>query len=444
LLVLDNFEHLLDAARDVTDLLASCANLKVLVTSRAALRVRWEHVMQAAPLALPDLRRLPPIDALIEVPSVALFVQRAQAVEPSFGLTPRNAAAVAELCVRLDGLPLAIELSAARIDVSTPAEILSRLSTSASGASRDLPARQQTLRAAFDWSYDLLPPEDAALFRRLAVFVGGLTTNGALQVAGSDALETLVQHSLLRREPLDVGEPRFRMLETVRAYALERLEHSGERDRFLQAHAEYMLELAEQSAPALLGPRQAAWLERLELERDNLSAALRWSIGARQADTSSRLARSLWRFWWLHGHVSEGLAWLDQVLAALPAADGQLRAPVLNGAGVLAHVLGHYERAAALLTAALEAWREIGSDEGIAAALHNLGSLAREQGDWQRASTAYEESLALERRIGNRWGVAISLTNLGALARDKGDAARAEALHTEALALMRSLGDERG
>jgi DNA-binding CsgD family transcriptional regulator/tetratricopeptide (TPR) repeat protein len=209
-----------------------------------------------------------------------------------------------------------------------------------------------------------------------------------------------------------------------------------------------MLDLAEQAAPALLGAQQALWLGRLERDRDNLAEALRWTLQHSEIDLSLRFARSLWRFWWLHGHLSEGMAWLEQVLAVAAGLDSDdrlpLQAAVLNGAGVLAHVLGAYERATLLLGESLDLWRRLGSEVGEAAALHNLAALAREQGDWQRAAQAYTESLELERRVGNRWGIATSLTNLGALAHDQGDDEQAARLHTEALELMRELGDSRG
>ena len=276
LLILDNLEQVLDAAPAIADLLTACAHLTLVVTSRAPLRLRWEHVLPTAPLAVPDPLHLPRLHELREVPAVALYLLRARAVHPSFELTAANAHNVAELCVRLDGLPLAIELAAARSDVATPREVLHQLASLGEGP-RDLPARHQSLRAAFDWSYDLLDPSSAALFRRLAVFVGGVAPDVVASAGGDNTVSTLVRHSLLRREVGDNGEARFRMLETVRSYALERLEQAGERESAARSHAEYMLRLAEETAPALFGPRQAASLERLEREHDNLAAALRWT-----------------------------------------------------------------------------------------------------------------------------------------------------------------------
>jgi predicted ATPase/DNA-binding CsgD family transcriptional regulator len=448
LLLLDNFEQVLAAATSVAELLAACPNLKILATSRAPLRLRWEHVLPLPPLTVPDRRRLPPPDELANIPAVALYLERARAVDPAFQITPENAQAVAEICVRLDGLPLAIELAAAHSDVYTPAEVLARLRQRFDVLARgavDLPLRQQSLEAAFDWGYGLLSSPDQALFRSLGAFASGFTPAAAARVAGSDDVSTLVQHSLVRRDAGD--EARFRMLETVRAYALERLERSGETQATLRRHALYMLDLAERAAPELLGAHQAEWLARLEREHDDLSAALRWAIQTQDVQLSLRLASALWRFWWLHGHLSEGMAFLDAVVAASRGASDALlpaRAAALNGAGVLAHVRGEYDRAAALLSDSLDLSRSLGLTSGMAAALHNLGALAREQSDWPRALVAYEESLALEREIGNAWGIATSLTNLGALAGDQGDTSRAAGLLQESLALVREIGDARG
>jgi predicted ATPase/DNA-binding NarL/FixJ family response regulator len=449
LLLLDNFEQVLAAATGLADLLATCSNLKILATSRAALRLRWEHVFQLAPLALPDSAQLPPPEQLAQIPAIALFLERAQAVDPSFRINQINARPVTDICVGLDGLPLAIELAAARSDVYTPDEILRRLQHQfdllVRGAA-DLPARQQSLEAAFDWGYELLGEGDRALFRALGVFVGGFTLEAGLSVAGSDDFTKLVQHSLVRRDQA-LEDGRFRMLETVRGYALERLERSGERQAVLARHARFMLELAERAAPELLGGRQALWLERLEREHDNLGAALRWTIATGEVESGLRLARALWRFWWLHGDLSEGMDLVDAVLAASDDVAPELRpvrAAVLNGGGVLAHVRGEYERAASLLTQSLQLSRSLGLKSGMAAALHNLGALWRDRGDWRQAKAAYAQSLSIERETGNGWGIAISLINLGALAADQSDTKAASALLGESLPLLRDIGDTRG
>ncbi len=459
LLLLDNFEHILAAAASVADLLANCPNLKVLVTSRAPLRLRWEHVLPVPPLTVPDRRNLPAPAELAQIPAVALYAERARAVDPAFCITDDNARDVAEICVRLDGLPLAIELAAARSNVFAPAEILSRLRERfdlLAGGAVDLPIRQQSLQAAFDWGYDLLSTADQTLFRALAVFIGGFTQAGALAVAGNDDLTTLVQHSLVRREPGD--DARFRMLETLRGYALDRLALSTERQATFEKHARFMLDLAERAAPELLGAHQTTWLARLEREHDNLAAALRWTVEAGEIELSLRLASALWRFWWLHGHLSEGMAWMDAVLSASRDAAEPLlpaRAAALNGAGVLAHVRGEYERAAGLIGESLALSRRLGLTTSMAAALHNQAALAREQGDWPRAlagdqgETAravalLQESLTLLRDLGDARGIASALHNLAAVTRDAGDWQRAADLHAESLALWRELGDRWG
>lgn len=453
LLVLDNFEQVLPAATGVADLLAACPNLRLLATSRAPLRLRWEHVYRVTPLAVPPLRPLPEPEELARVPSVALFCERARAIDAGFLLTKANAVAVAQICSQLDGLPLAIELAAARSDVYPPVEVLARLRRNfelLSGGAADLPARQRSLLAAFDWGYELLSAAEQSTFRRLGVFVGGFTPAGALAVAGSDDLATLVQHSLVRRDPSVAGEDagaRFRMLETVRAYAVERARQSGELEAALERHAQFMLQLAEAAAPELLGRGQAEWLAQLEAEHDNLMAALRWAIDTRQTELSLRLVRALWRFWWLHGHLSEGMDALDAVLSGTDtssAVHAELTAGVLNGAGVLAHVRGEYGRAERLLVQSLELAGSLELKSAMAAAHHNLAALARERGDWPRARAAYEQSLALERELGNTWGIATSLINLGALAEDQSDTARAAELLDESLGLLRRIGDEHG
>ncbi|MBV9895934.1 MAG: tetratricopeptide repeat protein [Chloroflexi bacterium] len=431
-LLLDNFEQVLEASAGLAELLVACPNLRLLVTSRAPLHLRWEHVFRVGPLELQT--------------AAALYVERARAVDPSFALTPVLDRELAELCRQLDGLPLAIELAAARSDVYTPAEVLRRLRLDRlAGGARDLPPRQQSLAAAFDWSYDLLSTADQAAFRAVSVCVGGFSPETALAVAGTDDLGRLVQHSLLRRDPEQPA--RFRMLETVRAYAFERLQHAGEAEAVQTRHARVLIELVEGAAPELLGPRQATWLGRLEREHDNLTAALRFCVAARETELALRLARGLWRFWWLHGHLSEGMDLLDAVLAHsadIAESLAPIRAVVLNGAGVMAHVRGEYARAADLLSQSLTISRQLNSQSGMAAALHNLGALARERGDVAQARAAYEQSLQLERQGGTPWGIGMSLINLGALAADQGDAAHATELLDESLAIFREIGDGRG
>jgi predicted ATPase len=342
LLILDNFEHLLAASSVVADLLAACADLKVLATSRAPLHVRAEREFPVPPLALPDPTQLPVLNRLAEVAAVTLFVQRAQAAKPDFALTAENAAAVAALCVRLDGLPLAIELAAARIKLLPPLSLLARLERRLpvlTGGPRDLPARQRTLRDTIVWSHDLLSPEEQTLFRRQAVFAGGSTLEATEAVANPDGdldvfavLAALVDHSLLRQSEGADGEPRFVMLETIREYGLERL---AERDDHVirERHAHYFLALAERLRPQIDTREGKTVLARLDAEHPNLRAALTWAIEHTDADTGVRFGAALWKFWYVRGDLREASAWLERVFALPGTSPPGARAEALYGAG---------------------------------------------------------------------------------------------------------------
>jgi predicted ATPase/DNA-binding XRE family transcriptional regulator len=486
LLLLDNFEHVLSAAFLVADLLAAYADLKVLITSRGALRVRGEHEFPVPPLELPAPQSAAAhgldLALLSRCPAVSLFVQRATAVKPGFQLTHANGSAVADICRRLDGLPLAIELAAARMKLFQPQALLARLAHRLqllTDGTRDLPARQQTLRAAIDWSYDLLDTGEQLLFARLSVFVGGCTLEALEEVcaaAGSlpypvlDGLTSLLDKSLLQvdeqEDPAALScEPRFGMLETIREYAAERLAASGEEDALRRAHAACYLSLAEHAEHELTGPDQAAWLARLEDEHDNLRAALRWAqeevlrdtlaAAAERAALGLRLAGALWRFWLVHGHLSEGRGWLARFLAL--TADGEARgassadpalaaarAKALDGAAGLAYSQGDYTRAWVLYEDALAVQRLRGDGPAIARTLGNLGNVAIDQGDYARATGLNEESLALCRALGDKQGITFALTALGAVAHYQGDYARATALYDQSLALRRELGNPWG
>jgi len=456
LLLLDNFEHVTAAAPLLAALLAACPHLRLLVTSRAPVRVRGEQVLPVAPLALPDLAHLPLPEDLARVPAVALFVARAGAVAPDFALTAANAPAVAAICARLDGLPLAIELAAARITLLPPRALLARLEHNLSllvGGARDLPERQQTLHAAIAWSYNLLHAGEQALFRRLAVFAGGASLEAVEAVchtAGDvegDALEWLaglVDKSLLRREEGPDGEPRVGMLETIRGYAREHLAASGEAEVTERAHAEYYVALAERAEPELTGPEQAVWLARLEREHDNLRATLRWAHESEESEIGLRVAGALWRFWSVRGFVSEGWRAMEMLLDDGAEAAPAVRARALNGAGNLARDQGGLARAAALYEESLALWRNLDDRAGTAQPLNNLGLVARDHGEFARAQGLFEESLALRRDLGDRVGIAQSLNNLGLVAHDQGDYARASALHEESLAQRRELDDTAG
>jgi predicted ATPase/class 3 adenylate cyclase len=469
LLVLDNFEQVVEATPLVAELLAACPRLKVLVTSRSVLHLYGEHDFPVPPLALPSRRPQPPLERLTQYEAVRLFIERAQAVKPDFAVTNENAPAVAEICHRLDGLPLAIELAAARSRLLPPSAMLARLERRLpllTGGARDLPTRQQTLRGAIAWSYDLLDAREQALFRRLAVFVGGCTLEAieavcsGPRVPSADArepseidvltgVESLEDKSLLRQEEAG-GEPRFLMLETIREYALEQLEAGGEAAELQRRHAESHLALAEATWPKLVGPEQVELLARLEAEHDNLRAALGWSQEqASRAETGLRLAGALYRFWWRRGYLSEGRARLQGALEwstrdGTPEALGirRARAKALNGAAVLARAQGDSAAARSLFEESLAILQELGDRWGIANALHNLASVAQAQDDYSRAAELVAESVALWRELGDRWGLATALSVWGHLARAQGDYDRAAALLEESLGILRQLGDK--
>jgi predicted ATPase/DNA-binding XRE family transcriptional regulator len=461
LLLLDNFEHVTVAAPLLVDLLTTCAGLTVLVTSRAALHVRGEQEYAVPPLALPAPIAMSDVATLAQNPAVALFVQRAQAVRPAFQLTPANSVAVAEICRRADGLPLALELAAAWVKVLPPQTLLQRLEHRLevlTGGPQDLPARQQTLRDTLAWSHDLLEEPSQALFRRLAVFVGGCTLGAAETVcrAGGDTNEAivvgvaaLIDTSLLWQDEQPEGEPRFAMLETIREYGLERLAASGEEETLRRAHAAYYLAVAEEAEPVVAGPEPEAWLARLDREHDNLRAALRWARDSAEIALGLRLAGALSRFWHLRGHLSEGRRWLEELLTCVGDSSASetalLRAKALNAAAALAWTQGDYGRAATWAEGSAALWRELGDKRGRARALGNLANalaclgVARE-----RVATVFEESLALWRELGNKAGSAFALTQLAQVYYDRGDLRRATALLEEALALRRELRDKGG
>ena len=467
LLVLDNCEQVAAAAPQLAALLGLCPRLNVLATSRAALRVGGEQEFAVPPLAVPDAAQTLEPAALAGVPAVALFVRRVRAARPDFTLTAANAVTVAAICARLDGLPLALELAAARIKLLPLAALLSRLDRRLEvlrGGAQDLPARQRTLRDTLAWSYDLLNTDAQALFRRLCVFAGGCTLEAAAVVCGTAAgadepaaasdevltdLSTLAEQSLLRlvelpEGELPQGEPRLAMLETIREYGLERLAASGEEAEARRRHAAYYLALAEAAEPALRGPERGSWLARLEREHDNLRTALRWAEDDGNAEIGLRIAGALWRFWQARDHLSEGRDWLEGLLGRATSTPRSVRAKALNGAGNLADYQGDLARAQALHEEALALRRELGDRRGIAGSLGNLGVVARNRGELTRARVLYEESVALMRELGDRWGNIDMLINLGLVAYEQGDFAYAQSLHEEALALQRELGDTWG
>ena len=457
LLVLDNCEQVVDGVAPLlAELLAACSGLKLLVTSRERLRIRAEHAFPVSPLTLPEAATgLDPSD-LAKTEAVALFVQRARAADHAFALTAEHGPAVAEICRRLDGLPLAIELAAARADVLPPSALLThlerRLELPPSGV-RDLPARQQTMRETIAWSHDLLTSDEQALFRRLSVFAGGFMAEAAAAVGGAAGplgtevlagLASLVDQSLVQRIASADGGARFRMLETIRAFALERLELSAEGEAVTQAHGAYYFRLAEEAEPRLTGPEQGRWLGRLETEHDNLRAGLEWAVTGGTSEDGLRLCGALSRFWYIRGHFAEGRAWLERALADRAGSGVAVRANALRGAGMLAHGQGDYAQAVALWEESLALERELGNRAGVAKTLGNLGLVAYRQGEYARAATLHQESLALFRELGDKWGVANALSNLGNVAGAQGDYALASTLGEEGLALRRELRDRRG
>ncbi len=454
LIVVDNFEHVLPAAPDLARLLEVCPSLTMLVTSRARLRLRGEREVPVAPLALPDLQHLPPPAGLERYPALALFMERIREHHSAFALSAANAATVAEICTRLDGLPLALELAAAQIRMFSPRALLSRLQRPLdvlTGGPHDLPARQQTMRATITWSHDLLDIGDQILFRRLAVFAGSCTLDAleafcrATESFAADVLErlgSLMDRNLLWQSEAGDGEPRFRMLETIREFGLARLSAEGELEAMRQAHAGVYLALAREAEPRLNGSEQTAWLARLEDEHDNLRAALRWYLqggGVRELGLS--LACSLGRFWEKRSHLSEGRQWLEQALAYHPQADTASRAAALNLLGTLAYAQGDIVRAAQAYQESLALRRVLGDSSDIARSLTNLGNVALEMGEYAQAVEWYEESLAISERSGNMADRATVLNNLGVVARAQGDQARALSLYEDCSRMYRALGD---
>jgi predicted ATPase/DNA-binding CsgD family transcriptional regulator len=455
LLLLDNFEQVLDAATSVGELLAGCPRVKVCVTSREGLHLRGEHEFPVPPLELPDPMRLPDIELVSRYAAVELFLQRALAAKPDFELTEENASPVAEICARLDGLPLAIELAAARIKLLTPAAMVARLESRLgllSGGARDLPARQQTLRAAIEWSCNLLDEDEQRMFRRLAAFVGGCTLQAADAVCRAsadlsgdtlDLLASLIDKSLLRQTAAS-GEPRVSMLQTIREFGLEQLALAGEDESTRRSHAAYYTALAQVLEAELTGVGQRSTLDRLEVEHDNFRAALAWSLEAAAPETALPLGACLWRFWFLRGYLSQGRGWLERGLAVGDNVPTATRAKALHGAGVLAHYQGDYERATQLCGASLSLFRQLGDEAAAAAALNGLALAERAVGRYPEALELLEESLALYRELGDRRGAAYSLAYLGLTLWMEDASAQVRPLLAEGLAIFEELGDQEG
>jgi predicted ATPase len=465
LLVLDNCEHLRAACAQLTEaLLRNCPDLRFLISSREALRVGGETIYSVPSLALPELKPPPSTQAdlataLVQFEevrnceAVQLFVDRAASSQPRFALTDTNAMAVAQICRRLDGIPLAIELAAARVKMLTVQQIAARLDDSIQlltrGTETALP-RQQTLRATMDWSYELLAEKERVLFRRLAVFAGGLALEACESVGVGDGLQQdevldllseLVEKSLV--SVVEAGgdeQVRYRLLETIRQYAREKLDGAADAENTRGRHREFFLALAERAGNQLAGPEQGAWLQQLETEHDNLRIALEWAVTG-DVNLGARLAKALWRFWELRGHWKEGLRWLEHYLSGGAALATGLRAAALDAAGNLASCSGDYDRAKMLFEEQLVLEQQLGGERGIADALHNLASVAWKHSDYGEARALEEKSLAIRRKQSDKSAVAASLHALGTFAHEQADYHKAAALYEEALAIRRQLGD---
>jgi predicted ATPase/Tfp pilus assembly protein PilF len=457
LLVLDNFEQVLEAAPTVTELLTVAPELKVLTTSRAPLGLYGEHEFPVPPLSMPDLKRPPPLERLTQYEAVGLFVERARALKPDFSITNESAPAVAEICVRLDGLPLAIELAAARIKMLPPRAMLQRLGSRLkllTGGARDLPERQRTLRATIEWSHALLDEGERVLFARLSVFSGGRTleaieaicdAEGDLPVDTFEGVSSLLDKSLLRQEEGPGGEPRFVMLETVHEFAREKLRQSAEAEEIKRVHAEYFLNLAEEADPELRGPDQLQWLERLEAEHDNMRAALTWALEHKEVELALRLGGALWWFWWMRSHNSEGRRWLEAALVMDGRGSPEVRVMALAGVGYLGLEQGDLDRAKEVCEEGLELLAHEGREasEAKLILLAGLGWVVWEREEYEQAKQLFEESLAPSREMRDTWWLATSLSNLAVVSHFLGNSEKATELYEQSMDLFREQGDKR-
>lgn len=454
LLVMDNFEHVVEGAPIVGELLGACPRLKVLATSREPLRLQWEQQFPLGPLPIPDLDPLPPVAVLNRNPAVAMFVSRARAVMPGFTLGEHNARSVAEICVRLDGLALAIELVVGRIGGMPLSTIVAQLGGRLdflTGGPRDLPARQQTMRSAIAWSYELLLPVEQALFRRLAAFAGGAPAEAIVMVCGQagghtldlHTLSALVEKNLLLLTPLPDGSTRYRMLESLREFAWEQLSISGELDEMRRRHARFFLSLAETAEREELAGK-AAWHESLEREHDNVRRAFEWALDA-DVEVAARFVGALRRFWNFRGYRAEGRAWSERVLTKeeVGRVSPSTRAKALYTAAVLARLGGDNAVAIGRAEECLRLRETLGDRSGAAEALWYLGHLAWHGGRTSRAVSLYEQSLAIAREAGDKAWMAGALQALGGIARQDGDRIGARSMLEEAIALAREGGEFR-
>ena len=448
LIVIDNFEQVIDSAPQVAELLTASDSLKILVTSREVLRVTTEIEFPVPPLIVPEPASGLSFDELKENEAIRLFTDRAMTSKPTFALTPDNAADIAAVCARLDGLPLAIELAAARTKVLSPAAILSKLENRLNlltGGARDLPERQQTMRGAVAWSYDLLSEFEKEIFRKLSVFSGGFRIESAEIVCGTsdgmevlDAVTSLIDKSLLIQKEFSDGELRFRLLEVVRDFAAELLESNGETDALSRKHAEVFVSLTETAEPILQTAESAVWLGRLEEEHDNIRAALRWSL-ANDPSMAVRLAVAARNYWLVHSHLTEGFGWLKAASETGFEPPPAQKFKLLNGLGLAARFRGDYETARRAYDDGLAAGKEANDKQGIALSHRGLGLVAMQQNDLVSARRHFDEGLAISRELDDKFGIAISLSFLGDLARTEGRNAEARPQFEEAVELFRAL-----
>ncbi len=456
LLLLDNFEHILAASSLVVELLNSSATLKVLVTSQAALRVSGEREYPVPPLLLPDSRQLHSMEALLGNPALALFSQRAAAVKPDFTITVENALTIAAICSRVDGLPLAIELAAARVKILPPSALLTRLESRLhvlTAGPRDVPERQQTLRKTIDWSYDLLNGSEQRLLRRLGVFLGGCTLEAAEAVCDTrndlggeifNVMSSLVDKSLVQQTEQGEDEPRFGMLETIREYCLERLGDSGEEQATRRAHAAYCLVLAEEGNPDLAENERAGWLARCDIEHDNFSAALDWLIHSSDVEWSFRLCIALYRFWEMREHLAEGRARLESLLPLGGSGSARERAKVLVYLSTFATVQGDYRAATDFVEKSLSIYQTLGDDWGVAVSMNARAIVAWDRQDYAAAQSHFDETLACWRALGDNVAIARCMHNLANFVRARGDYARARTVLEEAGQIFEKVGDHSG
>jgi predicted ATPase/DNA-binding CsgD family transcriptional regulator len=452
LLVLDNYEHVIDAASLVTDLLGAAPDIRILVTSRTRLRLSGEHEHVVPPLGLADPGQQVSYEATAESPAVQLFVARARAVQEAFALTAENAAAVAAICRRLDGLPLAIELAAARVKVLSPAALLARLERRLvvlTGGGRDLPARQQTMRDTIAWSYDLLPAPEQRLFRHLAIFVGGFTLEAAEAIANAhddldvnlfDGITSLVDKSLLQRVEGRDGEPRFSMLETVRELGLERLAASGELDAVSRLHAAYFLDFAEERESPSFFSNPGPELDRFAADHDNLGAACDRLGYQNTAEECLRLAAACARYWYSRGHLREGATRLHRALATAGSTSSAAKGHVLNWAAIFAITMGDIEASSTFSQEAMAVWTVVGDPRGRAAALYNLAEVEEHFLRLAEAAELFDQVITICRDLGQPDDLGRALLLRGGVAYAQGDIDRARMIEEEAAALFRQTG----